>query len=46
MIDINDIMRLPDAPHLHAYSGLIPSTYASGQTRNHGRLIRGNKWLR
>jgi transposase len=46
VLEINDIHRFPDAPHLHAYCGLTPSTHASGQTQYHGRLIRGNKWLR
>lgn len=46
VLEINDINRFPDAPHLHAYCGLTPSTHASGQTRYHGRLVRGNKWLR
>ena len=46
VVEINDIQRFPDAPHLHAYCGLTPSTHASGQIQYHGRLIRGNKWLR
>lgn len=46
VLEIGDIRRFPDAPHLHSYSGLVPSTHISGSTHYHGRLIRGNKWLR
>jgi transposase len=46
LLEIDDIHRFPDAAHLHAYCGLVPSTHSSGRTQYHGRLIRGNKWLR
>lgn len=46
VLEIDDINRFPDPPHLHSYSGLVPSTHISGNTRYHGRLIRGNRWLR
>lgn len=46
MLEIDDINRFPDAAHLHSYCGLVPSTHNSGRIQYHGRLIRGNKWLR
>lgn len=46
VLEIGDIRRFPDAAHLHSYSGLVPSTHISGSTQYHGRLIRGNRWLR
>jgi transposase len=46
VLEIDDISRFPDPPHLHSYSGLIPSTHVSGNTSYHGKLIRGNRWLR
>jgi transposase len=46
VLEINDINRFPDPPHLHSYSGLAPSTHSSGDLRYHGKLIKGNKWLR
>jgi transposase len=46
MLEIDDISRFPDAAHLHSYCGLVPSTHNSGRIQYHGRLIRGNKWLR
>jgi transposase len=45
-LEIDDINRFPDPAHLHSYSGLVPSTHVSGNTSYHGRLIRGNRWLR
>lgn len=45
-LEIDDINRFPDHAHLHSYSGLVPSTHVSGNTSYHGRLIRGNRWLR
>jgi transposase len=46
ILEIDDINRFPDAAHLHSYCGLVPSTHNSGRIQYHGRLIRGNKWLR
>lgn len=46
VLEIDDINRFPDPSHLHSYSGLVPSTHISGDTRYHGRLIKGNRWLR
>ena len=46
VLEIDDINRFPDPPHLHSYSGLVPSTHSSGNTHYHGRLIKGNRWLR
>ncbi len=46
VLEIGDVNRFPDARHLHSYCGLIPSTHASGKVSYHGRLVRGNKWLR
>jgi len=46
VLEIDDINRFPDPPHLHSYSGLVPSTHSSGNTYYHGRLIKGNRWLR
>jgi len=46
VLEIDDINRFPDPAHLHSYSGLVPSTHVSGNTSYHGRLIRGNRWLR
>jgi transposase len=34
--EIGDIDRFPSAKQLHAYSGLIPSTYSSGDRTFHG----------
>lgn len=46
-LEIDDIRRFPAPEKLHAYAGLIPSTYQSGNTLRHGRLIKqGNRWLR
>lgn len=46
VLEIDDINRFPDPPHLHSYSGLVPSTHSSGNTYYHGKLIKGNRWLR
>jgi transposase len=46
ILEIDDINRFPDPPHLHSYSGLVPSTHSSGNTYYHGKLIKGNRWLR
>ena len=34
------------SPNMHSYSGLVPSTHSSGNTYYHGKLIKGNRWLR
>jgi len=46
VLEIDDINRFPDPAHLHSYSGLAPSTHSSGDTYYHGKLIKGNRWLR
>jgi len=45
-LEIGDINRFENAKKLCSYAGLVPSTHSSGQTHYHGRLIKGNKWLR
>jgi len=45
--EIDDISRFRDDKKLHAYAGLVPSTYASGNRVVHGRITKqGNKWIR
>lgn len=45
--EIGDINRFKNEKALACYAGLVPSTYSSGGTTHHGRLIRqGNKLLR
>lgn len=45
--EVDDIERFPSAKHFASYTGLVPSTYASGARVVHGRLTKqGNKWLR
>ena len=45
--EIDGIDRFPTPGHLHAYAGLVPSTYASGGKTFHGRITKqGNKWIR
>jgi len=46
-LEIDDISRFTSAPKLASYTGLVPSTYASGGKVFHGRLLRmSNKWLK
>ncbi len=46
-LEIDDISRFGSAPKLASYTGLVPSTYASGGKVFHGRLLHmSNKWLR
>jgi len=46
-LEIGDIKRFRSPEKLASYSGLIPSTYASGGKVYHGHLIQGcNQWLR
>jgi transposase len=45
--EVDDISRFREAKKFAAYTGLVPSTYASGARMVHGRLTKqGNKWLR
>ena len=45
--EVDNIERFSSAKKFTAYTGLVPSTYASGERMVHGRLTkRGNKWLR
>jgi len=45
--EIDDVRRFASVGKLHAYAGLIPSTYSSGGRTYHGRIIKSsNKYLR
>ena len=45
--EIGDISRFKNEKALACYAGLVPSTYSSGGTTHHGRLIKhSNKLLR
>lgn len=45
--EIGEVERFREANKLHAYVGLIPSTYGSGGRIVHGHITKqGNKWLR
>jgi transposase len=45
--EVDDITRFREAKKFASYTGLVPSTYASGQRQVHGRLTKqGNKYLR
>jgi len=45
--EIDDVGRFRDDKKLHAYAGLVPSTYASGNKVFHGHITKqGNKWIR
>jgi transposase len=45
--EVDDISRFREARKFAGYTGLVPSTYASGERMVHGRLTKqGNKWLR
>jgi transposase len=45
--ELGDINRFPSAKKLCSYAGVIPSTYASGNTVFHGHITKqGSKWLR
>jgi transposase len=45
--EVDDITRFHEAKKFAAYTGLIPSTHASGSRVFHGSLTKqGNKWLR
>ena len=45
--EVGQIERFANPKKFVSYTGLIPSTYASGKRITHGRLTKeGNKWLR
>jgi len=45
--EIGDVRRFPSAKQLCSYAGLVPSTYASGNTCYHGHITKqGSRWLR
>lgn len=45
--EIGDINRFHSAKKLMGYAGLAPSTYSSGDSVRHGRIMRqGSMWLR
>jgi len=45
--EIDDVKRFRSDKKLHAYCGLVPSTYSSGERTVHGRITKqGNKWVR
>lgn len=45
--EIDDIERFVSAAKLCSYSGLVPSTYSSGNRTYQGKITKqGNKWLR
>jgi len=46
-VEIADVTRFRRVEELHAYAGLIPSTYSSGGRTYHGHITKqGNAWLR
>jgi transposase len=44
--EIGPIARFTSAQELAAYAGLVPSTHSSGDKTRHGRVGRGNPWLK
>jgi transposase len=45
--EMGDVKRFPSAKQLCSYAGLVPSTYASGNTSYHGHITKqGSRWLR
>lgn len=45
--EVGEMERFPSPKKFASYTGLVPSTYASGKRITHGRLTKeGNKWLR
>jgi transposase len=45
--EMGDVKRFPSAKQLCSYAGLVPSTYASGNTCYHGHITKqGSRWLR
>ena len=46
-VEIADVKRFCRVEKLHAYAGLIPSTYSSGDRTFHGHITKqGSVWLR
>jgi len=46
-VEIADIRRFAGPAQLHAYAGVVPSTYASGEKTAHGHITKqGSAWLR
>lgn len=46
-VEIADIQRFAGPAQLHAYAGVVPSTYASGERQFHGHITKqGSAWLR
>lgn len=43
--EVGDIARFKSEKALACYAGLVPSTYSSGGTTHHGRLVGGNNKL-
>ena len=44
--EVGEMERFPSPKKFASYTGLVPSTYASGKRITHGRLTKeGNKWL-
>ncbi len=44
--EIGDIKRFPTPGKLCSYAGLVPSTYQSGNTARHGRVIPGRRLMK
>jgi len=45
--EVDEMGRFRSAKKFASYTGLVPSTYASGDRMVHGRITKqGNKWLR
>jgi len=45
--EIGDVKRFRSAKQLCSYAGLVPSTFASGNTCYHGHITKqGSRWLR
>lgn len=45
--EVGDTNRFPSPEKFASYTGLVPSTYASGGKVHHGKLTKqGNKFLR
>lgn len=45
--EVGEMERFPSPKKFASYTGVVPSTYASGKRITHGRLTKeGNKWLR
>lgn len=44
--EIGDIKRFPTPGKLCSYAGLVPSTYQSGNTTRHGRIMQGRSLIK